>query len=209
MSNEKEIVMMNRRILLQRIAAVAGTALWSGESVATEMAKTVASRDLPEPSLQPKRLTAARMATLSALTDLIIPVTDTPGAIAAGVPAFIGDMYLHWFTEAERAVFAEGLDALDRDSRARFGKAFSKCTVSQKTESYAALRTKNKDYTVASMPVRIVDPAAPFFFKVRDLTTVGYFTSELGVTKQLAYVPVPGRFEGDIDIKTWNKQMPG
>jgi hypothetical protein len=42
---------------------------------------------------------------------------------------------------------------------------------------------------------------------MRELTVVGYFTSEIGATKALAYLPIPGRFEGDIALepgqKTW------
>ena len=55
-----------------------------------------------------------------------------------------------------------------------------------------------KDLTVSNKP---------FFLRLKELTTTGYFTSEIGATKALAYLPVPGRFDGCMPIqpgqKTW------
>ena len=33
---------------------------------------------------------------------------------------------------------------------------------------------------------------------MKQLTTVGYFTSELGATHSLRYVETPGRYDGDV-----------
>jgi hypothetical protein len=42
---------------------------------------------------------------------------------------------------------------------------------------------------------------------MKQLTVAGYFTSEIGATKALAYLPIPGRFEGEVAMtpgqKTW------
>jgi len=56
------------------------------------------------------------------------------------------------------------------------------------------------------LAARIEDPKAPFYLRLRDLVVFGYFTSEIGSTKELRYVAVPGRFDGDVDIKTWPYQ---
>ncbi len=202
---------MDRRQLLAHIAAAATAALWSGDTLATQMAKAVAARDATHPpDARPTRpMTALQRVTLAALTDLIIPTTDTPGAVEAGVPAFVDAMFMHWMNDGERVQFAQGLDALDSDAQARYAKSFAQCDSAQKTATFAATSAATKGYqpTGFGLAARIADPLSPFFFKARDLTTLGYFTSEQGITKELAYVPVPGRFDGDIDIKTWNKQM--
>ncbi len=195
---------MDRRALLERIAA-AGAAFWTGDTLAVEMAKAVADRPPAQPSSEvlPKPL----MATLAALADLIIPATKTAGAVKAGVPAFIVDMYSQWMNDVERERFGSGLEALDTDAKARFRRPFARCSVAQKTEVFGALRATLADYKSRGLGARIADQNAPFFHKARDLVTLGYFTSELGITQELAYVPAPARFDGDVDVKTWNRQM--
>nr|WP_101760607.1 gluconate 2-dehydrogenase subunit 3 family protein [Oceanicoccus sp. KOV_DT_Chl] len=42
---------------------------------------------------------------VSMMSERIIPTTDTPGAIAAGVPAFIEEIVFDWYTENERKIF--------------------------------------------------------------------------------------------------------
>ena len=40
-----------------------------------------------------------------------------------------------------------------------------------------------------------------FFAIIRDLTLLGYFTSEIGATKAYQYIAVPGRYDGCVDLK--------
>ena len=54
---------------------------------------------------------------------------------------------------------------------------------------------------------RILDPKAPFYLRLRDLAVLGYFTSEAGSNQELRYLPVPGKFESNVDIKTWPYQV--
>ena len=46
-----------------------------------------------------------------------------------------------------------------------------------------------------------------FFNEMRQLTVTGYFTSEIGATQALEYLPIPGVFHGDVPMesgqKTW------
>lgn len=201
---------MDRRALLQRLAAAAGAAAWSGETLAVELARAAVDRPAPT-SGQAKalRLSTAQRATLAALAELIIPATETPGAKAAGVPAFIEDMAVHWMHEQERVAFYAGLDRVQAAARSTHRKAFAQCNAAQQralldVEREAAQSARQPGVSLAA---RISDPAAPFFYKLRDLTTLGYFTSEVGLTQELAYRPAPGRFDGDVDIATWGRQI--
>ncbi|MBC5766751.1 gluconate 2-dehydrogenase subunit 3 family protein [Ramlibacter albus] len=191
---------------MQRIALAAGAAFWMGESLAVRMAHAAAERPDAGPGAP---LGDGLMGTLSALCETVIPKTDTPGAIEAGVPAFVAEMYRLWMTDAERTAFGDGLRALDADAQRRFGARFAQATAAQQAEVFGALREGVKGYSPRGfgLDARIADPAAPFFHKARDLITVGYFTSKVGIEAELAYVAVPGRFQGDVDVKTWNRQM--
>lgn len=48
-------------------------------------------------------------------------------------------------------------------------------------------------------------PLTPFFTLVKELTILGYFSSEIGCTQALAYVPIPGRYEGVVKLKDGQK----
>jgi hypothetical protein len=198
---------MDRRTLLKRIALAAGAAAWSGETLAVQLARAASSR--PDDGGKPVPFPAAHKPALAALCELIIPKTDTPGAIEAGVPAFVADMYAHWMVPAERKTVTDGLAALDSAAMAEHGRAFAVLNPAQQAALLAPARKETANYHPKSFGFdgRVADPAAPFFFKMRDLVTIGYFTSEAGVNGELAYVPVPGRWDADVDTKTWNKQI--
>jgi hypothetical protein len=198
---------MDRRTLLKRIALAAGAAVWSGETLAVQLAKAASSR--PDDGGKPEPFPAAHKETLAALCELIIPKTDTPGAIEAGVPAFVADMYAHWMSPGERKLVTDGLTQLDSAAKAAHGRGFAACNAAEQAALLAPARKEAGSYQQHShgLDGRLADPAAPFFFKMRDLVTLGYFTSEAGVNGELAYVPVPGRWDGDVDTKTWNRQI--
>jgi hypothetical protein len=198
---------MDRRTLLKRIALAAGAAYWSGETLAVQLARSAGSRT--DDGARPEAFPAAHKENLAALCELIIPQTETPGAIQAGVPAFVADMYAHWMTPAERKTAIDGLAGLDSAARAGHGRGFAACSPAQQAALLAPARKDAGSYRSQShgLDGRLADPAAPFFFKMRDLVTLGYFTSEAGVNGELAYVPVPGRWDGDVDTKTWNRQI--
>ena len=48
-------------------------------------------------------------------------------------------------------------------------------------------------------------PLTPFFTLVKELTILGYFSSEIGCTQALSYVQVPGRYEGVVKLKDGQK----
>jgi hypothetical protein len=119
------------------------------------------------------------------LAEVILPTTDTPGAKEAGVGGFITRVIRDCTTRSEQDKFLEGLRKTDTRSQAAFGKAFSELSGPQQVEIVGQLAQQEKE----------------FFLAMRELTIVGYFTSELGATKTLEYLAVPGRFQGDIPLK--------
>jgi hypothetical protein len=49
------------------------------------------------------------------------------------------------------------------------------------------------------------EPTTPFFALMKELTLLGYFTSEIGATKALAYVQIPGRYDGCVKLEKGQK----
>jgi hypothetical protein len=176
-------------------AAISGAAVGAGADAGGQAASRVA-------------LSAAEMAVLSAAAQIIVPATDTPGAQEAGVPQFIAALSAHWMTADELAIFRTGLAGLDASAQQRHHCAYAACTPEQGADILQALRVASPyGGRTFSLTDRILDPKAPFYLRLRDLVVLGYFTSEAGSNQELRYMPVPGKFESNVDIKTWPYQV--
>lgn len=55
--------------------------------------------------------------------------------------------------------------------------------------------------TISILPKEKPKMEPRFFSIIRDLTLLGYFTSEIGATQAYSYVDIPGRYDGCIDLK--------
>lgn len=130
-------------------------------------------------------------AIMAELAEMIIPRTDTPGALDAGVPAFVEGIVADWYSEQERRIFIDGLLTIDAWCTEHHGKPFLKCTADEREQALAAAAKKQ-----GGLFVDLKKPDAPFFTKLKELTTVGYCTSELVSTQVFRYLPVPGHYDG-------------
>ena len=126
-------------------------------------------------------LPAPIVATLTAACERIIPADETPGATAAGVPAFIDRMLSDWYDQPDRTRVTAGIESLDAISRTRHGRAFTSCTTAQQDTLLLELDREGP---------------AHWFGTVKYLTIWGYFTSEVGVVRELGQWPSPGRYDG-------------
>lgn len=155
-------------------------------------------------------LDKAQLGTLATLVELIIPATDTPGAVEAGVVDFIDLIVSDWYTPKERKIFLGGLLALDQYCMEQFGATCQLCLPAQQVQALQYFETLAAGYVPArrSMFQRSFDESAPFFTKLKELTTFGYFTSEVGARQALSYNPVPGQYLGDYPLdrvgKAWS-----
>lgn len=167
---------------------------------------------------------------ITEIADVIIPTTSSPGAKAAGVGPFIALMVKDCYPEDAQKVFVKGLDDLEKLSKDTFKKSFLEISVAQRQE----LLNKVREATIAesktakeeqdkkdahilekksekenpgnSMLPKDKPKSTPQFFPIiRDLTLLGYFTSEIGATKALAYLDIPGRYDGCVDLKPGQK----
>lgn len=84
--------------------------------------------------------TAQQAAEVEAITALILPTTDTPGAREAGVVYFI-DRALHTFAEDQQKPFGDALAAVDAKRKEMFPASadFVSLTTAQQTEILKAM----------------------------------------------------------------------
>ncbi len=172
---------MNRREAVQHLTLLLGGVLSVQLSAALRGEVINLGASIP--------VDAETKALLAEVADTIVPATDTPGAKAAGVEEFILRVMRDCYRYEDQRDFYAGLAGLDTAAKASQGKGFSQLEAAARKEVLQAHAEKNK----------------AFFHTLRELTVAGYFTSEIGATKALEYLPIPGRFEGDVAMKPGQK----
>lgn len=143
------------------------------------------------------------VALLDEIADTILPETSTPGAKAAGVGPFIAMMVVDAYYEADQQIFGDGLVALQAQCEDSYGAGFLDITAEQRLALVESLDAEQHQY----MGTR--EPGAPahYFRMMKELTLLGYFTSEIGYTQAMRYAETPGRFDPCVPYspgeKTW------
>src|SRR6266566_7960460 len=128
--------------------------------------------------------TAQDIAFLDEVADTILPETKTPGAKAAHVGAFMALMVTDTYEEREQGIFRDGMRQMDAAS-------FMAATPAQRLALLERLDREQKAY----MDARARGAPAHYFRMMKELTLLGYFTSEIGCTQAMRYEETPGRFE--------------
>ena len=138
---------------------------------------------------------------LDEVADTILPETKTPGAKAAGVGPFIARMVADTYDSREQAVFRDGLGALERESRMQNGVGFMASSPAQRLALLERLDREAIEYMR-----RPGSAERPHYFRmIKELTLLGYFTSEIGCTQAMRYVETPGRFDPCITYTVGDK----
>jgi hypothetical protein len=187
---------MLRRDLLRVLSAAAVAPVLPPEvTLLLKQAQTSAGYGL-------RTLTPHQNAIVVAMIDLIIPATDTPGAKAARVNEFMDVILTDWATAEESARFLAGLDDVDTQANALFGKSFLEASPAQQSAMLQVL-DDSVDWLHGPPSDPAVSPGRDFnqlrgeFFRSFKLMTIhGYYTSEIGQTQELKREIIPGAFHG-------------
>lgn len=131
-------------------------------------------------------LSAERFALLEQITEVMIPTTDTPGAIQAGVPAFIRQMLDEWASAASREEIAGILVGVEKHAWEKFGASFVELPPERRHE---VVRGFDEDRAGRQDP-----PYAKFKY----LVLAGYYLSEVGATQELRYELIPGAWRACV-----------
>ena len=177
--------MMNRREAIKQVTAMLGGFALAGSSgllTAVERAHARAATA----RAQIGSFSAQDIALLDEVADTILPETKTPGAKAAHVGPFMALMVTDTYDDKQQAIFRDGIQKLNAAS-----PSFMAATPAQRLAWLEQLDREQKAY----MDTR-PDGAPPHYFRLmKELTLLGYFTSEIGCTHAMRYRETPGRFD--------------
>ena len=182
---EKGNAGIDRREAIKRVSALLGGIAFAGSGLLTavETAHARAARVMATRA-QVGAFTAQDIALLDEVADTILPETKTPGAKAAHTGAFMALMVTDSYDDAQQATFRDGVQKLNAAGFITKSPA----------ERLAFVEQLDKD-AKAYMDSRAQGAPPHYFRQIKDLTLLGYFTSEIGMTQALRYRETPGRFD--------------
>jgi len=127
----------------------------------------------------PGFFTAAELKLADELTEMIIPTDEhSPGARAAKVAAYIDARLADAFDNGDRTRWRAGLQAIDAAAKAAHDHPFMQCTPDERL----AVLTK-----IAEGERNPQTPVEHFFVELKQRTVNGYYSSEIGIHKEMEY----------------------
>ena len=151
------------------------------------------SLTVPALAAKSPALTTDEWTLIGDVSELIIPTTDTGGALAAGVPDFVKMLLADWFTTEQRENFIAGLNEFSAGASRKYGKKFGELSASQKDQYFGELLAKAEGGETG--------PRSPFVVLMKRLTIFGYYTSELGATTELQQRMATAQYEPAAVVK--------
>ncbi len=134
------------------------------------------------------------VAFLDEVADTILPTTKTPGAKAAKVGEHMRVMVTDCYEPADQKIFRDGMNDLQERAKKNFDKDFMELNQQQRLEILNKLDAEQKE---TMKTLKSGDPK-PYFRLMKELTLLGYFTSEIGCTQARRYIETPGKWEACI-----------
>ena len=183
---------MDRREAVKYISLLLGGTIVGGSAILSGCkSKTGVSLDF----------TPDQTAWLNEVADTILPATKSPGAKAAKVGEFMKVMVNDCYEKRDQDTFMEGFQKLDEFSEKMYDTTFLKLTPEQRNTLLVSLDKEQKEY----MANKKAEDPGHYFRMMKELTLLGYFTSEIGSNQALRYVEKPGRYDGCVDYKKGDK----
>lgn len=191
---------MNRREAVQYISLLLGGTIVGGNAFLTGCKSNTGTQ---------YKFTTDDVAYLDEIANTILPDTaSSPGAKAAKVGQFMTVMVNDCYEDKDQKIFHEGMTKLNDFSKKNYDKDFMSTNDQQKHDLLVKLDAEQKQYAKDHKNTtgdKTKDAPAHYFTMMKQLTLLGYFTSEIGATKALRYIETPGKYEGCIPYKKGDK----
>ncbi|NHK27940.1 gluconate 2-dehydrogenase subunit 3 family protein [Parvularcula flava] len=186
MSKDEPMTVNRRTLLRQAVYMVGGAAGLNALAACSEQG--VEEGGIPRLSGPGRYFTGVRMTRLKLIVDTIIPDTDTPGAVAAGVHTFIDQMMADWAAPDTREQFDKVIDELDERAVAAHGDRLTRLPQEQRFDII-------RDYDLE----KLGENSWPYR-QFKNLVLVGYYHSQIGATQELQYELIPGELRACLPL---------
>lgn len=199
---------LTRRAAIRHVSALFGGVALVGHRALLEAAEAGGA---PAEAAGSTMFSQQELALLDEIAETVLPETDTPGAKAAGVGAFVALMVADAYSPAEQAVFRAGMRTLESECRAATGDDFlaaapaARRALLERFDREQWQSTQGRPRTWSHSDAG--SESAHWFRMMKELILLGYFTSEIGYTRAMRYRETPGRYDPcvpwEAGDKTW------
>lgn len=189
---------LSRRELLHRALLLVGA------SLAPLREPVFANSANAKTGIQP-----GQMVLLTAVADTIIPETDTPGAVEAGVPRAFATMLDTWASPTRRADLLEALNRIDKLAQQQRGRRFAELAPGERHEllsAHDAASLEPAPNSASLFSPQYVDPA---YAKLKELIVVLFYLSETALTHELVYEHSPGEWRPSVPVTPETRNVGG
>ena len=176
---------MDRRAAIKHTVALSGASLSASILAGILTSGCRAGNGI---SWSPSFLSDKEAVLVSKLSDLMLPPTESPGALEVHVPEFVDLMANDCLTEEEQRVFRKGLESVESQLNESIGGSFLRANSEQQSNALHEVDRKAFD-----------DQALlPAYRLLKQLILLGYFTSEQVMTNELNYHAIAGRYDACV-----------
>lgn len=188
---------LSRREALMRVGLLMGGAL---SAPAISILSGCQPQKKEEALLDGETFHGDQIKLITTICGVTIPATSTPGAIEAEVPEFVMRTISDCYPQEDIDRFKAGLDEIESAAEKNYDNSFVNLEEKDQLTFLTQLEKEGRD-AAEKLPAHFA------LHMLKELTLVGYFTSEIGATQALNYVHVPGSYEGCVDMepnqKSW------
>lgn len=150
----------------------------------------VASVVATDPGAATRFYTDQELALVSRLCDLIIPRTETPGALDANVPGYMDGLMADWASRDTQRAHRQALTRMSTRLDDAVGGAF--VTASHTDAEIALIALDSAAFNG--------DDTLDGYRTCKGYITQSYFATEEGAVQELKWVAVPGRWDPSVEI---------
>lgn len=183
---------MERREALKMTSLLLGYTLGGSALVILDGCKSE-----PQLNWTPQFFSPENILIIADVAEIILPKTTTPGAKDAQCEKYIDAAVFGFYTKEKQDKFVKDLEIFQDTAKNKFSKSFLALNENEKE--------KVVEIVVNDMKSKSEDEKH-IFKTLKELTIMGYCTSEVGATGGLFdFRPVPGPYQGCIDYATVGK----
>lgn len=175
---------MERREILKMMALTFGASVALPESAFAKFGEPLDASKL-------KFFTPEQRKLVGELAETIIPKTDTPGALDAGVPDWLELIVQDCLEPADQKVITEGLVEIEKRAKETHQKGYAELTTPERIALLTAMEQEAKKK----------GDGKAFIRQFKDLVKFTYVNSEVGGTQALEWILVPARWEPAMEWK--------
>lgn len=183
---------MNRRKALKQTGLLAGGAI----CVPSFLSLLQSCANENRLDWQPQFFEEKEAHIISTLVDMILPRTDTPGALDVKADMFIDKVIARTYDEKGQAAMRKQIDAFNAECKKDYGDDFHRLSTTDRVEVLKAAEANSGKFNpgVWGTTVGEQEPVG-FYRSFKSMAIWAYFTSEEMGEKVLSYDPIPGGFE--------------